>query len=142
MPRVCGPDLLHSRRHREKRLRREKTIKNIAILTCLRVCEVCTGALCFAAFNGKTKSFARYADEDVTLCAFTHCNGCDKDPDDDRGMNEKLERLKQIGVDTVHLSVCTGKGRPDDPDRPICPTILKIEKRLLADGIEVVRGTH
>ena len=42
-------------------------MKNIAILTCLRACKVCTGALCLAAFNGKTKSFEQYGDEELTL---------------------------------------------------------------------------
>lgn len=117
-------------------------MKNIAILTCLHACKVCTGALCLAAFNGKTKSFEQYADEDVALCAFMHCNGCDSDPDNDRGMDEKLDRLKQIGVETVHMGICTVMGRPGDPNRHVCPTILRLEQKLLANGIAVVHGTH
>ncbi|MCF0120544.1 MAG: CGGC domain-containing protein [Oscillospiraceae bacterium] len=117
-------------------------MKNIAILTCLRACNVCTGALCLDAYNGKTKSFAAYSCEDTSLRAFMHCNGCDNDPDNDSGMDEKLARLKKIGVDTVHLGVCTVMGRPDDPNRHVCPTITKLEKRLIDSGISVVHGTH
>lgn len=117
-------------------------MKNIAILTCLRACKVCTGALCLEAFNGKTKSFEQYADEELKLCAFMHCNSCDSDPDNDPGMDEKLARLKRIGVETVHLGVCTVMGRRDDPNRHVCPKILQLEQRLLADGINVVHGTH
>ena len=55
--------------------------------------------------------------------AFAHCNGCDSDPADDKGMQEKLDRLQKIGVDMVHTGVCTMMGR-DNPTQ--CPKITAI----------------
>lgn len=68
-----------------------------------------------------------------------HCNGCGKDPAADPGMQEKLERLAQIGVDRVHLGVCT---RTEQADHSRCPRIQNIVDRLEAQGVAIVEGTH
>lgn len=67
-------------------------MKKIVMLNCLRANSVCTGAACLQAFNAKTKTFARYGDEPLELVAFFRCNGCDV-PQDDAGMEEKIERV-------------------------------------------------
>ena len=89
-------------------------MKKIVMLNCLRANSVCTGAACLQAFNAKTKTFARYGDEPLELVAFFRCNGCDA-PQDDAGMEEKIERLLQL--------------RPD-------------ADRLAAEGVVLVDGTH
>ncbi|MGN0627583.1 MAG: CGGC domain-containing protein [Oscillospiraceae bacterium] len=114
-------------------------MKQIAILTCRKACNVCTGALCFHAWNMKSHGFARYAGEEVSLAAFFHCNGCDSDPETDPGMLEKIERLEKIGVDTVHIGVCAVT---DMETKALCPTIEKIASMLRERKIEVVRETH
>lgn len=111
----------------------------VAILTCLKACQICTGASCLAAWNSRTRNFAQYAGQDAELVAFMHCNGCDKDPAIDPGMQEKLERLAQIGVDRVHLGVCT---RTEQADHSRCPRIQNIVDRLEAQGVAIVEGTH
>ena len=71
-------------------------MKKIVMLNCLRANSVCTGAACLQAFNAKTKTFARYGDEPLELVAFFRCNGCDA-PQDDAGMEEKIERCALPG---------------------------------------------
>ena len=114
-------------------------MKKIALLTCLKACQICTGASCLTAWNSRTRNFAQYAGQDVELAAFMHCNGCGKLPATDPGMQEKLERLTQIGVERVHLGICT---RTEQADHSRCPIIQKIVDQLEAQGIEVVEGTH
>lgn len=75
-------------------------MKKIVMLNCLRANSVCTGAACLQAFNAKTKTFARYGDEPLELVAFFRCNGCDA-PQDDAGMEEKIERLLQLRPDAA-----------------------------------------
>lgn len=114
-------------------------MKKIAILSCLNACQVCTGAACFQAWNEKAKHFSRYAQQDVTLVAFLHCNGCGKDPVEDKGIKEKLDRLQSMGVNTVHTGVCTMKDTKQDIQ---CPNIAKILDMLHERGIHTIQGTH
>lgn len=114
-------------------------MKRIAILTCLKACQVCTGASCLNAWNTKSRHFAPYAGEEASLEAFFHCNGCGADPEADDGMREKLDRLQRIGVDTVHIGVCAVKERETGT---LCPTIVKIQEMLRSKGIKTVAGTH
>ena len=111
----------------------------VAILTCLKACQICTGASCFAAWNSRTRNFAQYAGQDAELVAFMHCNGCEKDPASDAGMQEKLERLVQIGVERVHLGICT---RTEQADHSRCPRIQCIVDQLETQGVAIVEGTH
>ena len=112
-------------------------MKRIAIINCLKANTVCTGAACLKAFYDKSKSFSGYSGQDVCLKAFMRCNGCEKDPDDDPGMQEKLDRLECMGVEVVHAGVCTRK-----KDGSECPTITKILECCEQRGMHVVRGTH
>ncbi len=114
-------------------------MKKLAILTCLKACQVCTGASCLQAWNERSRGFAAYAGEEVQLMAFCHCNGCGIDPSTDKGMQEKLDRLQKIGVEVVHTGVCTMQGR----ENPIqCPTITAILDQLHQRGIQTKYGTH
>ena len=49
-----------------------------------------------------SKTFARYGAEQLELVAFFRCNGCDA-PQDDAGMEEKIERLLQLRPDAAHM---------------------------------------
>lgn len=114
-------------------------MKHIAVLTCLDACKVCTGAGCLDAWNRRQRGFASYAGEDVQLDAFFHCNGCNSNPSTDPGILEKLDRLQDMGIHTVHTGVCTCK----PPNRvEYCPNIQQIISLLHARGIHVVHGTH
>ena len=112
-------------------------MQKIVMLNCLRANSVCTGAACLQAFNAKTKTFARYGDEPLELVAFFRCNGCDA-PQDDAGMEEKIERLLQLRPDAAHMGVCTQR----KADGTRCPTIQKVADRLAAEGVVLVDGTH
>lgn len=114
-------------------------MKKIAVLTCLDACQVCTGAGCLRAWNSRSRGFAPYAGEEVSLAAFFHCNGCGKDPETDTGMLEKLDRLQSEGVDTVHIGICAVKDRKAGT---LCRHIEKIREMLRSRGIQTIVGTH
>lgn len=88
----------------------------IAILHCRRSSNVCTGAACFRAFNACEKSFQQYAGQSPTLAAFFDCGGCGIDRNIDAGMIEKMEALKRIGVEKIHLGICIRDNCPDLPN--------------------------
>ena len=70
-------------------------MKNIAILTCLKANDVCTGASCLDAFYNKKGFFTQYTNDDTKLVAFWTCNGCDEVLlNNQEGLLEKLERIK------------------------------------------------
>ncbi len=101
-------------------------------MTCLDACQVCTGASCLNAWNSKSRPFAPYAGEDASPEAFFHCNGCGKDPETDKGMLEKLDRLQNTGVDAVHIGICAVKDRGTET---LCPVMEKIRDMLHSRGI-------
>ncbi|MFD1403964.1 CGGC domain-containing protein [Robinsoniella peoriensis] len=107
------------------------------MLNCLKANEICTGAACMKAFYTRSKSFSRYAKEEAEVAVFMRCNGCENDPATDKGMQEKLQRLVEEGIQTVHAGVCT-----KDRDGKECPVISRILDMIAESGIEVVRGTH
>ena len=113
-------------------------MRHIAILTCLEACRVCTGAACLEAWNKRERQFSRYAGKEAQLNAFLHCNGCHSDPMSDPGLAEKLQRLTEIGVDTVHLGVCAVKRETGT----LCPTMKTLAERLRQNGMQIVLGTH
>lgn len=118
-------------------------MKKIAILSCLDSNRVCTGAACLQALHQRSRSFVRYEGKELELVAFMRCNGCGSDPLSDPGMQEKIERLRSIGTDVVHIGICTQKKTPgDEATRTECPTITQIAQQLEQYGITVVRGTH
>lgn len=104
----------------------------IAILNCLKANEVCAGAACLRAFNGKTRHFTDY--EAAELVAFARCNGCKAGID--AGFREKLERMVSEGAQVCHLGVCTVH------DGQECPVITEAAAWLEEHGVKVVRGTH
>ncbi|MCR1841964.1 CGGC domain-containing protein [Murimonas intestini] len=112
-------------------------MKKIAMLNCLKANEVCTGAACMKAFNEKSRSFERYREEETVVAAFMRCNGCDAHPGEDKGLQEKLDRLVKEGVQAVHAGICTKDRQGEE-----CPVITDILSDIESRGIEVIRGTH
>lgn len=112
-------------------------MKRIAILACLQANDVCAGCGCLSALNGKSRHFERYANEEIELRAFMRCSRCGVDPEDDKGMMEKLERLGKEGVEIVHIGVCARRR-----DGSICPHMQKTADWLTSHNMEVVWGTH
>lgn len=49
----------------------------LAMLCCLKSNRRCTGAACLSTLNDRTRSFAAYEGQEVTLTAFARCNGCE-----------------------------------------------------------------
>ncbi len=115
-------------------------MKKIATLTCWRSNAVCARASCLTAFNEKTDFFTSYS-KDTQLAAMMTCNGCKSDqplsPSEDKGIIEKIERLKKENIDTVHVGVCRIMRNGDE-----CGHITEICEMLEENGIEVIRGTH
>ena len=112
----------------------------IAILTCLNSNDVCTRAGCLQAFFQRKDFFQNYG-EDVELTALMTCNGCKKErsmePEEDAGMQEKIQRLKDENVEVVHVGVCR-----NTQDKTECPRMTRITHMLEKEGIRIVRGTH
>ncbi len=112
-------------------------MKKIAMLNCLRANDVCTGASCFRAFHERRKSFEIYSGQEVEVAAFMRCNGCGTDPCSDKGIAEKVARLRQEKIEVVHVGACT-----KNKEGVRCGTIQKIMDMIEAEGIRIVDGTH
>lgn len=115
-------------------------MKKIATLTCLHSNKVCARVSCLSAFQNRTAFFKDYP-EDTVLAAMMTCNGCrsitETEPQDDKGIQEKIDRLVHEGIQTVHVGVCRLNKNGNE-----CPRITAICQMLEARAIEVIRGTH
>lgn len=88
-------------------------MKKIAILRCLKTSASCAGAGCLRAFYEKDKAFAQYGDEELRLMAMWTCNGCgDSKLENQDGIRKKIERMKALELDALHISHCTHKRMP------------------------------
>ena len=68
----------------------------IAIIVRSETLDKCTGKGCLQAFFQRLDAFAGYA-EDTQLVGFTQDGG---------DLEKKIAKLKELGVDVVHLSSC------------------------------------
>lgn len=68
----------------------------IAIIVREKTMERCTAKGCFRAFNNREDSFSNY-DKDTELVSFMNDGG---------DFDYKIEKLIDMGVDTVHISTC------------------------------------
>ena len=105
----------------------------LAMLCCLKSNRRCTGAACLSTLNDRTRSFAPYEGQEVTLTAFARCNGCEAGIDE--GFQEKLDRLVEEGTQVVHL----GEMHRPERHRPL-PQIAQAADYLAAKGIRIVHG--
>lgn len=74
----------------------------IAIIVRKETMESCTGRGCLHAFSARKDAFAGYG-ATAELISFTHDGG---------DLARKIAKLKELGVDVVHLSSCI-RGRGD-----------------------------
>ncbi|MDD3043095.1 MAG: CGGC domain-containing protein [Methanosarcinaceae archaeon] len=101
----------------------------IAVIRCETISEICPGAGCFAAFNGRKASFADY-DENAQIVAYFTCGGCSG-----RRVGNLIGEIKGAEPDVVHLSTCMVKSTD-------CPHVDYIRGVFEDAGIKVVEGTH
>lgn len=71
-------------------------LMKIAILVREETADKCIGKGCLNAFNKRLDAFSKYGEE-AELIAFNHIGG---------DLDHKIKRLKENGVDVVHLSTC------------------------------------
>ncbi len=110
--------------------------RRIALLTCLKATDVCSGAACFSALNQRKKSFERYSEDSVEILGFFHCNGCEADYGQDAAYLEKMDTMRGLNPDAIHIGKCTLlKGRE-------CRVITNMAAYFQSHGILVIRGTH
>jgi predicted metal-binding protein len=94
----------------------------IAIIVRSETLDKCTGKGCLNAFFKKLDAFAPYA-ENTQLIGFTQDGG---------DLEKKITKLKELGVDVVHLSSCI-RGKNDD---------YEVLAHRLAQDFAVVGYTH
>ncbi len=117
-------------------------MKKVAILRCLKTSASCAGAGCLRALNEHDKAFAQYGDEELRLMAMWTCNGCGASKlENQEGIRKKIERMKALELDALHISHCTHK-KDVEGVKHLCPTIKEIIDELAASGIKIVDGTH
>jgi predicted metal-binding protein len=71
-------------------------LQKIAIIVRSETLDKCTGKGCLKAFFQRLDSFSHY-DQDCQLIGFTQETG---------DLEKKINKLKESGVNTVHLSSC------------------------------------
>ena len=103
--------------------------KKIGIINCFEVSKRCSGSGCFKAFNNKGDSFEKHGSE-AELISFVHCNGCSENSVEQ--VASRAERMKELGVNTIHLSSCI---------RSKCPYYEEFIEALSKD-FEVIGYTH
>lgn len=117
-------------------------MKKVAILRCLKTSASCSGAGCLRALFDKEKGFAKYGEEELRLMAMWTCNGCGASMlENQEGVRKKIERMKKLEIDVLHLSNCTRK-KDAEGVKHLCPTIKAIAEELKAAGIDIEQGTH
>ncbi len=117
-------------------------MKKIAILRCLKTSASCAGAKCLRVMYDREKNFAQYGEEELRLMAMWTCNGCEGSMlENQEGIAKKINRMKELQLDVLHLSSCTRK-KDASGEKHLCPTIKAIADELAASGIKIVQGTH
>jgi len=112
-------------------------MKKIAILNCLKANQNCSGNGCFKALNERSGGFEPYKDEEVEVTAFTRCSNCGKTTDEDEGMKKKLDRIADVGTETVHIGVCARA-----KDGTHCRFMQSHADYRESRGVEVIWKTH
>lgn len=106
-------------------------MKKLAVMTCDKLKNQCSGTNCFEAFGNREKAFDIYKNEDVQFGAFFSCNGCGKDLNE--SMDYMFGQLHLKGVKTIHMALCI------DVE---CHRYEYIEQVIKDNGFDVVRGSH
>lgn len=106
--------------------------KNIAVVRCDIVSEVCSGVGCLNAFFERKAYFQNYV-ENARIIGFFTCGGCPG-----RRIPRLLKSLKKYNLQVVHLASCL----LFEGDYPKCPHKGAIIEMINKNGLEVVEGTH
>lgn len=115
-------------------------MKKIAILRCLESSASCTGASCLRSMYERKYDYEQYGNENLQLMAMWTCNGCGESKlANQEGVVKKIERIKTMEVDALHLTSCTFK-KNDIGERVICPIIKDIADELKKSGIKIIEG--
>lgn len=111
---------------------KNKKVRNVAVVRCHIVSEVCPGVGCLKAFASRRVHFEGY-DENTELIGFFTCGGCSG-----RRVSRLVDKLVDYGVDVIHLASCI----LFDGDYPKCPFKQQIKDNIQRKGVTVVEGTH
>ena len=109
---------------------RTDRMKSIGIINCFDVSQRCSSSGCLKALHDRTGSFARYAEEEIRILSFVHCNGCGEAAVEQ--VLARAERMRKVGVDVIHLSTCV-KSRCSHYDEFL---------EALSEEFEVVGNSH
>lgn len=114
-------------------------MKRIAMLVCEKsLGRGCTGFGCMKALNERAGAFAAYEAEEVELEAFFPCCGCGRTPEQEEGLQKKIDRIVELRPDAVHVGICT----LNKETKRRCGTIERMIRAFLNEGIPVIDGTH
>ena len=79
---------------------------SIAIMSCRKLVNKCTGTGCFRAYYENRDSFSIYKDKNDVLMSFFYCIGCKETIHEDEDWNHKIKQLKSAEVYTIHIARC------------------------------------
>lgn len=116
----------------------ENDMKRVAILRCLKSSASCAASMCVEAWkNSKT-----YGEETVEVTCVWTCNGCGEymlpDPDGSK-LRKKIDRMKILKLDALHLPHCTVKENGEG-EKILCSNISAIAEELSKEGIVIIQG--
>lgn len=106
---------------------------SIAIMSCRKLVNKCTGTKCFKAYHKNKDAFSIYKDKQEMLLSFFYCVGCNETVYKDEDWKYKIKQLKNSGIDTIHIAKCI-EVECDDYD--------KHQRILEKEGFNVIKGTH
>ena len=104
----------------------------LAIAICENINGRCSSMGCFRAYNNKEKHFERYKDMETQLLAYFSCSICSTDSKEN--LTKIANKLKDSGVDVVHLGACAVKCKADRLD--------EIKEIFTTLNMQVIEGTH
>lgn len=107
----------------------------VGIIRCLNTNDVCAGSGCLNSFNQKKDFFKDYS-EDTELLAFMTCSGCNTVPREHDGLNKKIDRISELGIEKIHVGACRKKAGVE------CETMNEVLELIEEKDISVIRGTH
>lgn len=106
-------------------------MKKIAVMTCDKLKNQCSGTSCFEAFHRKKEAFKIYESNEIELGAFFSCNGCNIALAE--SMAYMFNQLRKKEIATIHIARCI---------EVECYRYEGIQTMLENEGFQVVHGSH